>query len=55
VDAEFSILMQAIDTQHDFQSIIKAHRAFITNVIRLSMIDNIIVQEGFERVFQVHY
>jgi hypothetical protein len=53
VDAEFSGLISAIDSVTDFQSVLKAHRAFVVNIMRLSMIDNIVVQEAFERVFQV--
>lgn len=53
VDAEFTIFLNILETISDYQSVLKAHRNFVSNIVRLSMIDNIVVQEGFERVFQV--
>ena len=53
VDAEFSRFIQIIETASDFQSIMKAHRDFISSIVRLSMVDNLVVQENFERIFQL--
>lgn len=37
----------------DFQTVLRAHRNFVAAIVRLSMIDNLIVQEGIERVLQI--
>ena len=53
VDAEFSQFIHKIETASDFQSVMKAHRDFIASIVRLSMVDNLVVQENFERIFQL--
>lgn len=53
VDAEFSRFIQIVETASDFQSVMKAHRDFIASIVRLSMVDNLVVQENFERIFQL--
>ena len=53
VDAEFSQFIHTIETASDFQSVMKAHRDFIASIVRLSMVDNLVVQENFERIFQL--
>lgn len=47
------MFIHIVETATDFQSITKAHRDFIANIIRLSMVDNMVVQESFERIFQL--
>ena len=53
MDSEFCILQDEISNASDFQLVLRAHRNFINNVIHLSCIDNILVQEGIDRVLHV--
>eukprot|EP01032_Pedospumella_encystans_P010136 gene10136-11874_t len=53
VDSEYSILQRDIATSSDFQSVLRAHKTFTSNMLRLSLIDNTSVQEGIERILQV--
>ncbi len=53
VDSEYSILQRDIATASDFQSVLRAHKTFTSNMLRLSLIDNTSVQEGIERILQV--
>lgn len=53
VDSEYSVLQKEITTAADFQSVLRAHKTFTSNMIRLSLIDNTSVQEGIERILQI--
>ena len=53
VDSEFCTLHEVVSSATDFQSVLKAHKNFISTIMRLSNIDNVVVQEGIERVLQV--
>jgi Gamma tubulin complex component C-terminal len=53
VDSEFCILLEETSNACDFQTVLRAHRSFIATVMRLSSVDNLLVQEGIERVLQV--
>lgn len=53
VDSEYSRLLQELEHAADFQSVLKHHKHFIANILRLSMIDNIGIQESMDRILQV--
>ena len=53
VDSEFCTLQEVVSSATDFQSVLKGHKNFISTIMRLSNIDNVVVQEGIERVLQV--
>ena len=55
MDVEFTMLSQALDTAADFQEVMKAYKSFVSNLVRLTMVDNLLVQESFQRIFQVMY
>ena len=37
----------------DFQSVLRAHKNFIASIVRMSHIDNNVVQDAIERVLQI--
>jgi len=53
IDSEYSAFQKAVSTATDFQVVLKAHKNFIVNVLRLSLLDNSSIQEGIERILQV--
>lgn len=53
MDVEFTTLSQALDIAADFQEVLKAYKSFVSNLMRLAMVDNLTIQECFERIFQV--
>lgn len=53
MDSEYSILQRDIAAASDFQSVLRAHKTFTSNMLRLSLIDNTSVQEGIERILQI--
>eukprot|EP01041_Mallomonas_annulata_P006225 gene6225-12613_t len=53
VDSEFSSLCTEINGSTDLQAVMRSHRNFITTIIRLSMIDNLSVQDGLDRILQI--
>lgn len=53
IDSEFSLLKEQISSASDFQAVLKSHRNFVSNTLRMSMVDNATVQEGVERILQV--
>lgn len=52
VDSEYSVLRKNIFEATEFQSALRAHKNFLSNVLRLSLIDNISIQESIERILQ---
>ena len=52
VDSEFAVLQREVDAATDFQVVLRAHRNFLATVLRVSLVDNLTVQEGIERVLQ---
>jgi Gamma tubulin complex component C-terminal len=53
VDSEFCTLLEEAASAFDFQSVLRAHRNFLATIMRLSSVDNLVIQEGIERVLQV--
>lgn len=53
VDSEYARLLQELEHVTDFQSVLKHHKHFIANILRLSMIDNMGIQESMDRIVQV--
>ena len=53
VDSEYCALQRDIAEAEDFQAVLRAHKTFLSNVLRLSLIDHAAVQEGIERVLQI--
>lgn len=53
VDSEYSTLQKEVATAADFQSVLRAHKTFTSNMLRLSLIDHTSVQEGIERILQI--
>ena len=53
VDSEFCTLLEETSAASDFQSVLRAHREFLSTITRLSSVDNLVIQEGIERVLQV--
>ena len=53
IDAEYTILLHDIYNTHDFQAVLKIQKQFLSNVLRLSHINNIAIQENIERILQI--
>jgi hypothetical protein len=53
IDSEYDELAVRIENSNSFQQVLRAHRNFIANILRLSMVDNLTIQEGIERILQV--
>lgn len=53
VDSEYSTLQKDISEAADFQSVLRAHKTFTANMLRLSLIDHAAVQEGIERILHI--
>lgn len=53
VDSEYSTLQRDIAAAADFQTVLRAHKAFTANMLRLSLIDNLSVQEGIDRILHI--
>lgn len=53
MDSEYSTLQREIAAAADFQSVLRAHKTFTSNMLRLSLIDHTSVQEGIERILQI--
>ena len=53
IDSEYESLLRDIRQASDLQYVMKAHRNFMAVILRLTMADNVVVQEGIDRVIQV--
>ena len=53
IDSEYALLQKSMTSSDDFQTVLKAHKNFIANIVRLSLMDNSSIQEGLERILQV--
>ncbi|KAJ1428550.1 Spc98 family-domain-containing protein, partial [Ochromonadaceae sp. CCMP2298] len=53
VDSEYAQLLREVEGAADFQAVLRAHRGFLSAILRLSLVDNVAVQEGIERVLQI--
>lgn len=53
VDSQFAQFLAAVMDATEFQTVQRAHRSFLADVSRLSLIDNMMVQECIERILQV--
>ena len=53
MDSEYSILQNDITTATDFQAVLRAHKTFMSNILRLSLVDNTTIQEGIDRILYV--
>lgn len=53
MDTEFNELMNEVNNSNDFQTVLRAHKKFISSVVRMSYIDNTIVQDSIERILQI--
>jgi hypothetical protein len=45
--------MDVASSTSDFQLILKSHRSYLASILRLTYIDNAVVQEAIDRVLQV--
>jgi hypothetical protein len=53
VDTEFSALLAEISHAVNFQSVLRAHRNFIAAIVKMSFVDNSVIQDAIERVLQI--
>jgi hypothetical protein len=53
IDSEFGDLLKEVHSAGDMQAVLKSHRNFLANLARISFIDNITVQESFDRILQL--
>lgn len=53
IDSEFSELLKTVNEAVDMQIVLKTHRIFLSNVSKMSFIDNVNIQESFDRILQV--
>jgi hypothetical protein len=53
VDSEYGALQRDIVEATDFQSVLRAHKNFTSNMLRLSLIDNLSVQDGIDRILHI--
>jgi hypothetical protein len=45
--------MTDISTAVDFQSVLRAHRNFVASIVKMSFVDNSVIQDAIERVLQI--
>ena len=53
VDSEFGELIRIVSQATDLQVVLRAHKTFVANLFRLSLIDNLSIQEAFDRIIHV--
>jgi gamma-tubulin complex component 4 len=53
VDTEFSALLAEISHAVNFQLVLRAHRNFIAAIVKMSFVDNSVIQDAIERVLQI--
>jgi hypothetical protein len=53
VDSEFCALQEEVNTATDFRTVLQAHRGFLATVLRLSLVDNLSLQEAVEKVLHI--
>lgn len=53
VDAEFVNLQQISTEAVDFQLVLRAHKTFLANILRLSMIDNSSIQDSMDKIVHI--
>lgn len=53
MDTEFSALLVEINNAVNFQSVLRAHRNFIAAIVKMSFVDNSVIQDAIERVLQI--
>jgi hypothetical protein len=52
VDSEYAALVRDVAAANDFQQVLRIHRNFLATVLRVSLVDNVTVQDSIERVLQ---
>jgi len=52
VDSEYSSFQSKMLEACEFQDVLRAHRNFLASVLRMSLVDNSIVQESIDRILQ---
>lgn len=53
VDSEYNAFQTELRHLQEFQAVLLAHRHFLANVLRLSMLDNQGIQENFDRLLHL--
>lgn len=53
VDSEYAALQQELLNVKEFQAVLQAHRHFLANILRLTMLDNIGIQECYDRLLHL--
>lgn len=54
IDAEYALFFQEMQADSaDFASVVRLHRNFLANIIKSSMIDNGVIQEGIENILHL--
>lgn len=50
IDAEYERLIDEMKLANNFKDVLNLHKAFISSIVRLSMVDNTIVQDALDKV-----
>jgi hypothetical protein len=53
VDSEYTTFQKELKHLTEFQAVLMAHRHFLANILRLSMLDNQAIQECFDRLLHL--
>lgn len=53
VDSEYVRLIEELSQANDFQMVLRLHRSYLANVLRLMCLDHVNIQETFERLFHL--
>lgn len=53
IDSEFNTLLQEVIHVDDVQVVLRCHRNYLTNLVRMSFLDNMTVQDSLDRIFQI--
>lgn len=53
VDSEYIRLIDELSQANDFQMVLRLHRSYLANVLRLMCLDHMNIQETFERLFHL--
>jgi len=55
IASEYNELFEGVREARDLQVVMRLHRNFIASIVKLTMVENTVTQDGLERVLQIIY
>eukprot|EP01042_Synura_sphagnicola_P001040 gene1040-1173_t len=55
IASEYNELLEGVREARDLQLVMRLHRNFIASIVKLTMVENTVTQDGLERVLQIIY